>query len=103
MRIVPIQDARSESELEPETVQAPREPTQRCQRWMCILWPAFLVAGIAEGIFFTLFDPEDLHLFGATLELSRTAIYTIGFFAFWAIGVLAAAGTLLLRETSRVE
>ncbi len=34
------------------------------QRLMWILWPAFLVAGIAEGITFTLFDPRELQMFG---------------------------------------
>lgn len=99
MRIVPIQDAPAE----PESIHAPVEASQCRQRLMCILWPAFLVAGVAEGIFFTLFDPEDLHLFGAILELSRTAVYTIGFFAFWAVGALAAAGTLLLRESTDTD
>lgn len=47
-----------------------------------VLWPSFILGGIAEVIFFTLFDPVDMHLFGEPLGLSRTAIYTIGFFAF---------------------
>ena len=38
---------------------------------MWVIWPAFLVAGVAEAIFFTVFDPFDLHFFGATLEMSR--------------------------------
>jgi hypothetical protein len=33
------------------------------KRLIYILWPAFIVAGIAEGVFFTLFDPTDLRLF----------------------------------------
>jgi hypothetical protein len=71
---------------------------------MSILWPSFLVAGIAEGIFFTLFDPMDLHLFGNPIELSRTAIYTLGFFAFWL--VTAASSTLtsfLTRSADEVN
>lgn len=97
MRIVPIQDAPVEDKPIPPPVDAP----VWCQRMMCVLWPSFLVAGLAEGVFFTLFDPEDLHLFGAPLEASRTAVYTIGFFAFWALGALASAGTVLLRESMR--
>ena len=38
-----------------------------------ILWPSFIVAGIAEGIFFTLFDPTDLTLFDAPIQASRRA------------------------------
>ena len=41
------------------------------QRAIWVLWPSFIVGGIAEGIFFTLFDPMDIHLFGETIELSR--------------------------------
>ena len=40
-------------------------------RLMWVIWPAFLVAGVAEVVFFTMFDPFDLHFFGAPLDLSR--------------------------------
>lgn len=71
---------------------------------MSILWPSFLVGGVAEAIFFTLFDPMDLHLFGNPVELSRTAIYTLGFFAFWLAA--AASSTLtwfLLRSPDEIN
>jgi len=69
------------------------------QRLTWILWPAFLVAGIAEGITFTLFDPRDLHLFGSPVELSRTAVYSIGFFLFWAFAAASSALTCLLQRS----
>ena len=69
------------------------------QRLMWILWPAFLVAGIAEGIAFSLFDPHDLHLFGAPVNLDRTAIYSIGFFLFWAFAAASSALTCLLQRS----
>ena len=69
------------------------------QRLIWILWPAFLVAGIAEGITFTLFEPSDLHLFGAPVELSRTAVYSIGFFLFWAFAAASSALTCLLQRS----
>jgi hypothetical protein len=65
-----------------------------------ILWPSFIVAGIAEGIFFTLFDPTDLTLFDAPIEASRTAIYSIGFFAFWAFAAASSALTCFFQRTS---
>lgn len=71
---------------------------------MSILWPSFLVGGVAEAVFFTLFDPMDLHLFGNAIELSRTAIYTLGFFTFWLMA--AASSTLtwfLLRSAEEVN
>jgi hypothetical protein len=71
---------------------------QLARRLMWVIWPAFLVAGIAEAIFFTVFDPFDLHFFGAPLELSREAIYTMGFFGFWGLGIAASALTLFFEH-----
>ena len=68
------------------------------QRMIWILWPSFIVGGIAEAVFFTLFDPMDLHLFGEPLTLSRTAIYTIGFFAFWLFAAGSSALTCFLQR-----
>ncbi|MBL0143973.1 MAG: hypothetical protein IPP91_18200 [Betaproteobacteria bacterium] len=62
------------------------------QRIAWILWPAFLVACASEVLFFTLFDPSDMSFFGEPLEASRMAIYSVGFFVFWA---LAAASSFL--------
>ena len=68
--------------------------------WMLVLWPSFLVAGVGEGLFFTLFDPVELHPFGHAVELSRHAAYTVGFIAFWALGAAASALTLWLTANS---
>lgn len=68
------------------------------------LWPAFLVAGVAEFLFFSIFDPSELHAFGQPIEASRQAIYTVGFFCFWAVGAAAAALSLFLgRPLDREE
>ena len=69
------------------------------QRLMWVIWPAFLVAGIAEAIFFTVFDPFELHFFGAPLDLSREVIYTMGFFGFWALGIASSALTTFLERS----
>ena len=66
------------------------------QRLIWVIWPAFVVAGIAEIVFFTVFDPFELHFFGAPLDLSREAIYTMGFFGFWGLGIASSALTLFL-------
>jgi hypothetical protein len=70
------------------------------KRLIYILWPAFIVAGIAEGVFFTLFDPTDLRLFDREIALSRTAIYSIGFFAFWAFAAGSSALTCFFQRSS---
>lgn len=68
------------------------------KRAMWILWPSFLVGGMAEGIFFTLFDPADLHLFGNPVELSRIAVYTLGFFLFWLFAAVSSTLTCFLQH-----
>ena len=69
------------------------------QRLMWILWPAFLVAGIAEGVTFSLFDPQNMHFFGEPVELGRTAVYSIGFFLFWAFAAASSALTCFLQRS----
>ncbi|MDD3354740.1 hypothetical protein [Zoogloea sp.] len=57
-----------------------------------VLWPSFLVAGFAEVVFFTVFAPQELYLFGQSVHYSPIATYSIGFFGFW----LACAGSSLV-------
>jgi hypothetical protein len=67
---------------------------------MWITWPAFLVAGLLEVLVFAFVDPHDLHWFGQDLDLSRQAIYTLAFFAFWALAIVSSALTALLGLSS---
>jgi len=53
------------------------------QQMHVVLWPFFMVAIIAEGFFFSVFDPYELSLTDSHAESTPTAIYTIGFFYFW--------------------
>jgi hypothetical protein len=69
------------------------------QRAMWVIWPSFLVAAVAEAIFFTVFDPFDLHFFGAPLDVSREVIYTMGFFGFWALGIASSGLTVFLERS----
>jgi hypothetical protein len=74
------------------------------QRLMWIIWPAFIVAGLLEVLVFAMVDPQDLHWFGEPLEWSRRAIYTLAFFAFWAVAMLASGlATLLAMQPSEVN
>lgn len=66
--------------------------------WVRLLWPSFLVGGAAETVFFALFDPMDLTLFGEPVTLSRTAIYSLGFFLFWFFSAASSALTLYLQR-----
>ena len=67
---------------------------------MWILWPAFLVAGMADGLVFSLFDPQDMHIFGEAVNLGPRAVYSIGFFLFWAFAAASSALTCVLQRTS---
>lgn len=65
-----------------------------------ILWPSFIVAGAAEAVFFTVFDPQDLSVFGNPLNASRTAVYSVGFFLFWAFAAASSALTNFFQRGS---
>ncbi len=66
---------------------------------LAILWPSFLVAGVGEGVFFTLIDPRELYLLGEPVHFSSIATYSIGFLCFWA---LCAASSLITCYLLRV-
>ena len=57
-----------------------------------VLWPAFTAAGIAEVVFFTLIDPQQLYLLGKPVDVSPMTTYSIGFLLFW----LVCAGASLM-------
>jgi hypothetical protein len=69
------------------------------QRIAWIFWPAFLVAAAMEVVFFTFFDPADMNFFGEPLEASRMAIYSVGFFVFWAMGAASSFLTCFLQRS----
>jgi hypothetical protein len=69
------------------------------QRLGWVLWPAFLVACAAELVFFSFFDPSDLQLFGQPVQADRMLVYSLGFFAFWAIGAVSSALTVFLSRS----
>ena len=71
------------------------------QNILSVLWPSFLVAGIAEGIFFTLIDPQELYLLGEPVHFSSLATYSIGFFCFWAICAASSMATCYLLRTAK--
>lgn len=61
-----------------------------------VLWPSFIVGGVGEIIFFTVFDPQELYLYGEPTSLSRLAVYSIGFFLCWAFAAASSAATVFL-------
>jgi hypothetical protein len=68
------------------------------KRLMWILWPSFIVGGVAEGVFFTLIDPQELYLLGEPVHWSPTAVYSVGFFLFWLVASASSAFTCFLQR-----
>jgi len=68
------------------------------KRAIWILWPSFIVGGIASVAFFLVLDPVDFRMVGP-LELSRMAGYTLGFFFFWAVAAASSAFTCFLQRS----
>lgn len=66
------------------------------QRMMWIAWPAFLMAGVLEMLVFAFVDPDALFLFDQPVNMSRQGIYTLAFFVFWGIIMIAGGLTTLL-------
>ena len=64
---------------------------------LLVLWPSFVVAGIAEGVFFTVIDPQELYLFGQPVHFSKLATYSIGFLGFWLVCAASSLMTWFLQ------
>jgi hypothetical protein len=64
--------------------------------WMFIVWPSFLMAGVMEIAVFAMVDPQDLHLFNQTIDVSRQGIYTLSFFIFWIVCAASSCLSLFL-------
>lgn len=74
-------------------------PSTFAQRILWVLWPSFLIAAVAELLFFAAIDPRDLALFGVPLDAGRMPLYTAGFFFFWAMTAAASALTVFLQRS----
>lgn len=87
------------------TAPATEIARQPHKRWLiAVLWPSFALAGVATGVFFSTFDPHELRPFGNPVAGTRLAVYSIGFFAFWAYSALSiAVGTLLATLNERAQ
>jgi len=70
------------------------------KRLIPILWPSFLVAGVADILFTTLFDPLEILYRGEPLIEQRIAAYTIGFFVFWLLGIASSSLTCYFQRSA---
>lgn len=84
---------------EDDTMDDDRQPIgsgRLAQLMMQVLWPAFLMAIVAEGVIFSLIDPRELTIVGLYLADSREAAYTAGFFLLWGLFACSSGITYLL-------
>jgi hypothetical protein len=68
------------------------------QRLISVLWPSFITSGIATGLFFTAFDPQELMILSGQVEISRMGAYSIGFFLFWLLTSTTCALTCYFQR-----
>mgnify|MGYP001281116620 CR=1 FL=1 len=68
------------------------------RKWILVLWPSFLIAAVAEAVFFTVVDPQELYLFGEPVHYSRIATYSIGFLGFWLVCAASSLSTIFLQR-----
>lgn len=61
-----------------------------------VLWPSFLVAGIATMLLFAVMAPEDVVIFGHQVEAPMESVYSIGFLLFWGLCALSSALTIFI-------
>ena len=69
------------------------------QKYIAVLWPSFLIAAVATGLFFSAFDPKYMIPFDIDTDISTLGIYTVGFFIFWCLAALSSIGTLYFTLT----
>ncbi len=68
------------------------------QRLVAVLWPSFVLAGIATTAFFAVFDPHELVAPTWFPQMSRLGAYSIGFFAFWLLTAASSTMTCYFRR-----
>jgi hypothetical protein len=65
----------------------------RVQLISAVLWPSFLLAGVATTVFFVFLDPVRIFDYEGEAPLSRLAAYSLGFFLFWLLCAASSAAT----------
>jgi len=65
-----------------------------------VLWPSFMVAALAEMVFFIVIDPQELFLFGKPVHYSPLTTYSVGFFCFWLICAASSLTTIFLQRSA---
>ena len=91
----------NEQGLPEDAPRAWRRWSRHAQNLAAILWPSFLAACLATGVFFGQVDPQALDAITAQQDFSIEAGYAIGFFFFWGICAISSVISVFLVRTSR--
>lgn len=70
------------------------------QKCIVTLWPSFMMAIVATGLFFSAFDPSELYPYDLDIEINTMGAYTLGFFIFWALSAISSVITLYFAITN---
>ncbi len=73
-------------------------PISKIQHVTSVLWPSFLLSGMATIICFTVFDPQEIGACMGLREADRMGAYTVGFFLFWLLTLASSALTLYFQR-----
>lgn len=70
------------------------------QKCIVTLWPSFMIAIVATGLFFSAFDPTELYPYDLDIEVNAMGAYTLGFFIFWVLSAISSMITLYFAITN---
>ena len=73
-------------------------PISKIQHVTSVLWPSFLLSGVATIVCFTVFDPLEIGLCMGIAKVDRVGAYTVGFFLFWLLTLASSALTLYFQR-----
>ncbi|MCP1288850.1 hypothetical protein NK214_01475 [Chromobacterium sp. S0633] len=71
------------------------------KKGILLFWPSFIIAILATGVFFSIFDPAELSLHGKILFNDKLSAYSVFFLVSWAFGALNTSIVLLLEKNAR--
>ena len=95
------EEARDNSPVAAE-LPASRRWERRGQALAAVFWPSFLAAAFATMLFFAFVDPQGLQL-ATTLTLGNEdrSVYSVLFFFFWMITLVASGLSIYLMYTRK--
>lgn len=96
---------------DPEFSRPPADNRRRVLNWSSreigvALWSSFLAASVATMLFFATFDPLALYDDAEILReafASRVTGYTLGFFFFWSLTLLASLTAVYLLRNDAAD